>query len=325
MFKAIQVMSEGNARLVLVDESDLPEGDVTVAIEYSTLNYKDGLLITGRIPLIRKFPMVPGIDFAGVVIESRHPEWQVGDKVLLNGYGVGEEHWGGLAQKARVKGEWLVPLPGKFTTRQAMAIGTAGYAAMLCVMTIERHGIKPGDGDVLVTGANGGVGSIAIALLARLGYRVVASTGRPQEADYLVSLGAAEVIGRETLSSPGAPMAAERWAGAIDTAGSHTLANVCASVRYGGAIAATGLAQGMDLNTTVLPFVLRNLALYGVDSVRAPMSLRREAWARLAKALEISKLESMVTVISLGEAIPMATQLLDGKAPRGRIVVSVQD
>ncbi|WP_150429941.1 MDR family oxidoreductase [Dechloromonas sp. CZR5] len=325
MFKAIQVLSEGNAKLALVDESELPEGDVTVAIEYSTINYKDGLLITGRIPLIRKFPMVPGIDFAGVVIESHHPEWRVGDKVLLNGYGVGEEHWGGLAQKARVKGEWLVPLPGNLTTRQAMAIGTAGYAAMLCIMTLERHGIKPGDGDVLVTGANGGVGSIAIALLARLGYRVVASTGRPKEATYLKSLGAAEVISRESLSSPGAPMAAERWAGAIDTAGSHTLANVCASVRYGGAIAATGLAQGMDLNTTVLPFVLRNLALYGVDSVKAPMSLRREAWTRLANDLEISKLESMVTVISLDEAIPMATQLLDGKAPRGRIVVSVQD
>ncbi|TXT29692.1 MAG: quinone oxidoreductase YhdH/YhfP family [Rhodocyclaceae bacterium] len=324
MFKAIQVINEGNAKLALVDERDLPEGDVTVAVEYSTINYKDGLLITGRIPLIRKFPMVPGIDFAGVVIESRHPEWKVGDKVLLNGYGVGEEHWGGLAQKARVNGDWLVPLPEIFTSRQAMAIGTAGYAAMLCVMTLERHGVKPSDGEVLVTGANGGVGSIAIAILSKLGYQVVASTGRAEEADYLVSLGATEIIGRETLSSPGAPMVAERWAGAIDTAGSHTLANVCASVKYGGAIAATGLAQGLELNTTVLPFVLRNLALYGVDSVRAPMPLRREAWARLAMDLDISKLESMVTEISLEDAIATAGQLLDGKTPRGRIVVDVQ-
>lgn len=323
MFKAVQVISEGQAKLASLDESSLPEGDVTVAIEYSTLNYKDGLLITGRIPLIRKFPMVPGIDFAGVVVDSSNPQWRVGDKVLLNGYGVGEEHWGGLAQKARVKGEWLVPLPDVFTFRQAMAIGTAGYAAMLCVMTLERHGIKASDGEVLVTGANGGVGSIAIAILSKLGYQVVASTGRPEEADYLVSLGATEVIGRETLSSPGAPMAAERWAGAVDTAGSHTLANVCASVKYGGAIAATGLAQGLELNTTVLPFVLRNLALYGVDSVRAPMALRREAWARLAKDLDVSKLESMVTEISLDDAISTAVQLLDGKTPRGRIVVDV--
>ena len=323
MFKAVQVISEGNARLVALDESSLPEGDVSVAIEYSTINYKDGLLITGRIPLIKTFPMVPGIDFAGVVIESRHPDWQSGDKVLLNGYGVGEEHWGGLAQKARVKGEWLVPLPASFTTRQAMAIGTAGYAAMLCVMTLERHGIKPEDGDILVTGANGGVGSVAIALLSRLGYRVVASTGRPEEAAYLKSLGASEIIARETLSSPGAPMAAERWAGAIDTAGSHTLANVCAAVKYGGAIAATGLAQGLDLNTTVLPFVLRNLALYGVDSVRAPMALRRAAWARLARDLDIARLESMVTEIPLDEAIPTAHKILDGRL-RGRVVVDVQ-
>lgn len=324
MFKAVQVISEGNAQLSSLDESSLPEGDVTVAIEYSTINYKDGLVITGRIPLVKTFPMVPGIDFSGKVIESNHPDWKTGDKVLLNGYGVGEEHWGGLAQKARVKGDWLVPLPKAFTSRQAMAIGTAGYAAMLCVMTLERHGVKPGDGDILVTGANGGVGSVAIALLSKLGYRVVASTGRPEEEAYLKSLGAAEIIGRETLSIPGAPMAAERWAGAVDTAGSHTLANICASVKYGGAVAATGLAQGLDLNTTVLPFVLRNLALYGVDSVKAPMALRREAWARLAKDLDITKLESMVSEIPLGEAISTARKIIEGGLPRGRIVVDVQ-
>lgn len=325
MFKAIQVLGEGNAQLQLLDEKTLPQGDVTVRIEYSTLNYKDGLLITGKIPLIKSFPMVPGIDFAGVVIDSENPDWKVGNRVLLNGYGVGEEHWGGLAQQARVKGEWLVPLPPSFSSRHAMAIGTAGYAAMLCVMTLERHGITPSDGDILVTGANGGVGSIAIAILSKLGYHVVASTGRPEESGYLKSLGASEIIGRETLSAPGVPMAAERWAGAIDTAGSHTLANICASVKYGGAVAATGLAQGLDLNTTVLPFVLRNLALYGVDSVRAPMALRRQAWSRLARDLDISKLESMITEINLDESIAMAHKLINGTAPRGRIVVDVKN
>lgn len=325
MFNAILV-DQGDsgyvASLVSLEDARLPEGDVTVRIDYSTVNYKDGLLMTGRIPLISHFPMVPGIDFAGTVESSDHPDWKPGDSVLLNGYGLGERHWGGLAQRARVRGDWLVPLPEAFTPRQAMAIGTAGYAAMLCVMTLERHGIKPGDGDILVTGASGGVGSIAIALLSGLGYRVVASTGRPQEADYLKALGAAELIDRASLASPGEPMQAERWAGAIDTAGSHTLVNVAAQVRYGGAIAATGLAQGLDLPATVLPFILRNLALYGVDSVNAPMALRREAWSRLARDLDPARLESMVREIRLSEVIAMAPEILSGHV-RGRLVVNV--
>lgn len=325
MFNAILVdKGEGGyeASLAAVEDARLPEGDVTVRIAHSTVNYKDGLLMTGRIPLISHFPMVPGIDFAGTVESSDHPDWKPGDAVLVNGYGLGERHWGGLAQRARVKGEWLVPLPAAFTPRQAMAIGTAGYAAMLCVMTLERHGIQPGDGDILVTGASGGVGSIAIALLSGLGYRVVASTGRPQEAAYLKALGAAELIDRATLANPGEPMQAERWAGAIDTAGSHTLVNVAAQVRYGGAIAATGLAQGLDLPATVLPFILRNLALYGVDSVNAPMALRREAWSRLARDLDPAKLESMVRDIKLSEVIAMAPEILAGRV-RGRLVVDV--
>jgi acrylyl-CoA reductase (NADPH) len=325
MFNAILVdKGEGGyvASLAAVEDARLPEGDVTVRIAYSTVNYKDGLLMTGRIPLISHFPMVPGIDFAGTVEASDHPAWKPGDKVLLNGYGLGERHWGGLAQRARVNGDWLVPLPASLSTRQAMAIGTAGYAAMLCVMTLERHGIAPGDGDILVTGASGGVGSIAIAVLSGLGYRVVASTGRPQEADYLKALGAAELIDRATLASPGEPMQAERWAGAIDTAGSHTLVNVAAQVRYGGAIAATGLAQGLDLPATVLPFILRNLALYGVDSVNAPMALRREAWSRLARDLDPARLESMVRDIRLSEVIDRAPEILAGRI-RGRLVVDV--
>lgn len=323
MFNAILVdKDEGGyvASLASLDDARLPEGDVTVRIAYSTVNYKDGLLMTGRIPLISHFPMVPGIDFAGTVESSDHPDWKPGDKVLLNGYGLGERHWGGLAQRARVRGGWLVPLPDAFTPRQAMAIGTAGYAAMLCVMTLERHGIAPGDGDILVTGASGGVGSIAIALLSGLGYRVVASTGRPQEAEYLKALGAAELIDRASLASPGEPMQAERWAGAIDTAGSHTLVNVAAQVCYGGAIAATGLAQGLDLPATVLPFILRNLALYGVDSVNAPMALRRQAWSRLARDLDVTILESMVHEVGLAEVINLAPEILAGRI-RGRIVV----
>jgi len=325
MFNAILVdKDEGGyvASLASLEDARLPEGDVTVRIDYSTVNYKDGLLMTGRIPLISHFPMVPGIDFAGTVESSDHPDWKPGDTVLLNGYGLGERHWGGLAQRARVRGDWLVPLPEAFTPRQAMAIGTAGYAAMLCVMTLERHGIKPGDGDILVTGASGGVGSIAIALLSALGYRVVASTGRPQEADYLKALGAAELIDRASLARAGEPMQAERWAGAIDTAGSHTLVNVAAQVRYGGAIAATGLAQGLDLPATVLPFILRNLALYGVDSVNAPMALRREAWSRLARNLDPARLESMAREIRLSEVIAMAPKILSGHV-RGRLVVDV--
>lgn len=325
MFRAIQVNQVNGfyqAELKEIDNAELPEGNVTVRIDYSTVNYKDGLLITGRIPLVRKFPMIPGIDFSGVVEESEHSAWKPGDRVVLNGYGVGEEHWGGLAQRARVDGDWLVPLPESFSTRQAMAIGTAGYAAMLCVMALERHGVQPGDGEILVTGASGGVGSVAVAILSKLGFQVVASTGRLQGADYLKSLGASEVVGRALLSSLGAPMQAERWAAAIDTAGSHTLVNVCASVRYGGAIAATGLAQGMDFPATVLPFVLRNLTLYGVDSVRAPKCLRLRAWQRLASDLEIGKLDSMISEIGLTQVIDMAPRILDGQV-RGRIVVDV--
>lgn len=324
MLRAIQIASPGQAALVNLNETSLPLGDVTIAVEYSTLNYKDGLLITGRIPLIRKFPMVPGIDLAGVITSSSSNAWKAGDRVLLNGFGVGEEHWGGLAETARVKGEWLVRIPSNFTARQAMGLGTAGYTAMLCVMQLERHGVKPEDGEVLVTGANGGVGSVAISILAKLGYSVVASTGRLTEESYLKSLGADSVISRDSLSAPGDPMQSERWAAAIDTAGSHTLANVCASVKYGGAIAATGLAQGLELHTTVLPFVLRNLALYGVDSVRAPMALRCEAWSRLAELVDLNKLESMITDIDLDEGIDYAKALLDGKTPRGRIVVKVR-
>lgn len=325
MFKAIMVDRDKDgyaATLAEVDEACLPEGDVTVRVEYSTVNYKDGLLMTGRIPLISLFPMVPGIDLAGTVEHSDHPDWRPGDKVLVNGYGLGERHWGGLAQRARVKGEWLVPLPSAFSSRQAMAIGTAGYAAMLCVLALERHGIQPTDGDILVTGASGGVGSVSIAILSRLGYRVVASTGRPAESDYLKALGAAEVIDRSTLATPAEPMQAERWAGAIDTAGSHTLVNVCASVRYGGAIAATGLAQGLDFPATVLPFVLRNLALYGVDSVYAPAARRREAWSRLARDLPVGKLEAITQEVGLSEVIALAPQILDGRV-RGRLVVDV--
>lgn len=322
MFQAIQVNEDGSAALRELDESTLPAGDVDIDVEYSTINYKDGLVITQRMPLVKHFPMVPGIDLAGVVRASTHPAWQPGDRVILNGYGVGESHWGGLSTRARVSGDWLVPMPDSFSSRQAMAIGTAGYTAMLCVMTLERHGIRPDSGEVLVTGASGGVGSVAIAILSRLGYRVVASTGRPEEAPYLKALGAAAIIDRHSLSAPGVPMAEERWAGAIDTAGSHTLANVCAAVRYGGAVAATGLAQGLDFHTTMLPFVLRNLALYGVDSVRAPQGLRREAWARLARDLETGLLESMVTEIGLKDVLQCAPQILEGRI-RGRIVVKV--
>lgn len=325
MFQAVLVRQrEGgySACVEDVDMSSLPEGDVTVKVACSTLNYKDGLLMTGRIPLISHFPMVPGIDLAGTVEASTHPDWKPGDQVLVNGFGLGERHWGGLAQWARVKSEWLVRLPAAFTPRQAMAIGTAGYAAMLCVMTLERHGVRPDDGEILVTGASGGVGSVAIALLSRLGYRVIASTGRPQERAYLEALGASGLIDRATLAAPGAPLQEERWAGAIDTVGSHTLVNVAAQVRYGGAIAATGLAQGVDLPATVLPFVLRNLALYGVDSVLAPQALRRQAWERLARDLDPTLLESMVREVGLHEAVDLAPRILAGQV-RGRVLVDV--
>ena len=325
MFKVVLIEKDEagyRAGVTEVDDAALPEGDVTVRVAYSTLNYKDGLAITGKGPVVRKFPMVPGIDLAGTVDASTHAGIAVGDKVVLNGWGVGEGHWGGLAQRARLKGDWLVPLPAAFTPRQAMAIGTAGYTAMLCVMALERHGVTPANGEVLVTGANGGVGSVAVALLAKLGYTVVASTGRPQEADYLKALGAAEIIDRAQLSAPGKPLAKERWAGAVDTVGSHTLANVCASMKYRGAVAACGLAQGMDFPSSVAPFILRGVTLAGVDSVMAPRAERLEAWRRLAQDLDVTRLELMTREIGLGEAVATAAALLEGKV-RGRVVVDV--
>ncbi|HAF54499.1 MAG TPA: alcohol dehydrogenase [Thauera sp.] len=325
MFKAVLVEKDEagyRAGVTELDEAALPEGDVTVRVAYSTLNYKDGLAITGKGPVVRKFPMVPGIDLAGRVEASSHADISVGDAVVLNGWGVGEGHWGGLAQLARLKGEWLVPLPAAFTPRQAMAIGTAGYTAMLCVMALERHGVTPAHGEVLVTGASGGVGSVAVALLAKLGYTVVASTGRPQEAEYLTTLGAAEIIDRAQLAAPGKLLAKERWAGAVDTVGSHTLANVCASMKYRGTVAACGLAQGMDFPSSVAPFILRGVTLAGVDSVMAPRAERLEAWRRLAQELDAAKLELMTHEIGLGEVVDTAAALLEGRV-RGRVVVDV--
>ena len=325
MFKAILIEKDESgyrAGLTEVDEGRLPEGDVTVAVSHSSLNYKDGLAITGKGPVVRSFPMVPGIDLAGTVTQSAHPDYRPGDSVVLNGWGVGETHWGGLAQQARVKGDWLVPLPAAFTTRQAMAIGTAGYTAMLCVLALERHGVTPSQGEVVVTGAAGGVGTVAVALLAKLGYTVVASTGRPAESGFLKALGAAEIIDRATLSNPGKPLAKERWAGAVDTVGSHTLANVCASTRYRGVVAACGLAQGMDLPATVAPFILRGVTLAGVDSVYCPRADRLVAWERLGRDLDVAKLESLTSEIGLSEAVAKASELMAGQV-RGRVVVDV--
>lgn len=326
MFRALLVEKTATGQkieLTQLDEAQLPPGDVTVRVEWSTLNYKDALAITGRSPVVRRFPMIPGIDLAGVVEESAHPGLRPGDRVVLNGWGIGESQHGGLAERARVKGEWLVKLPGRFTTRHAAAIGTAGYTATLALLALEHHGLKPGTGDVLVTGAAGGVGSVATAMLAKGGYRVVASTGRPQEAAYLTALGAAEIIERATLSAPGKPLQKERWAGVIDSVGSHTLANACAQVRQGGAVAACGLAGGMDFPATVAPFILRGVALYGIDSVLAPVERRREAWARLEKDLDLALLESMTRELSLGEAVGAAEELLAGRI-RGRVVVDVR-
>jgi acrylyl-CoA reductase (NADPH) len=325
MFKAILIQkidSGQEARLADADEAQLPEGEVTVRVEYSTLNYKDALAVTGKAPVVRKFPMVAGIDLAGTVEASSDPAWKPGAKVVVNGFGLGESHWGGLAQKARVKSAWLVPLPPAFTTRQAMAIGTAGYTAMLCVLALEKHGITPADGEILVTGAGGGVGGVAVAVLSKLGYEVVASTGRTAEADYLRSLGAAEIVDRAQLSAPGKPLGKERWAGAVDSVGSHTLANVCATTKYRGAVAACGLAQGMDFPATVAPFILRGVTLYGIDSVMAPKALRVEAWTRLARDLDPAKLEAITREIGLGAAIAGAGDVLAGKV-RGRLVVDV--
>jgi acrylyl-CoA reductase (NADPH) len=325
MFKGILITKDEagyKAQVQQIDEATLPEGDVTVRVEWSTLNYKDGLAITGKSPVVRRFPMVPGIDFAGTVSESSNPAWKPGDKVVLNGWGVGETHCGGLAEMARVKGEWLVPLPKNFSARQAMAIGTAGYTAMLCVLALEKHGIKPADGEILVTGANGGVGSVAIALLAKLGYKIVASTGRTSEVEHLKALGASDIIDRAELSAPGKPIGKERWAGVVDTVGSHTLANACATTKYRGAVAACGLAGGMDFPATVAPFILRGVTLYGIDSVMAPLAVRQEAWERLSRDLDPAKLESITREIGLEDTLTVGAELLEGKV-RGRVVVNV--
>ncbi len=299
-----------------------PDADVTVRIEYSTINYKDALAITNRSPVVRRWPMVPGIDGAGVVESSSHPGFAAGDRVILNGWGVGETHWGCLAQRARLRGDWLVAMPAGIDARRAMAIGTAGYTAMLCVMALERRGVTPAQGEILVTGAAGGVGSVAIALLAQLGFRVVASTGRAAEADYLRALGAAEVIDRATLSEPGKPLQKERWAGVVDAVGSHTLANACAQTKYRGTVAACGLAGGMDFPATVAPFILRGVTLVGVDSVMCPIDERREAWRRLATELDPAQLERITTIVGLDEALKLAPQMLAGKV-RGRVAVDV--
>lgn len=325
MFKGVLIEKDEKgyrATLSQIDESQLPEGDVTVKVQYSTLNYKDGLAVTGKASVVRSFPMVPGIDFVGTVEDSAHPDYKVGDSVVLNGWGVGEKHWGGLAQKARVNGDWLVQLPDKLDPRQAMAIGTAGYTAMLCVLMLERHGVTPDKGEIIVTGASGGVGSVAVALLSKLGYQVAAVTGRVSESEYLKSLGASEILDRKDFSEPGRPLAKERWAGAIDTAGSHVLANVCASTRYRGVVTACGLAGGMDFPSSVAPFILRGVTLVGVDSVMCPREDRLEAWQRLAQDLDPQKLELAASEVSLSEAIETAKGFLDGKV-RGRVVVDV--
>lgn len=322
MFKALLLENTVGftATVTAVDEARLPAGDVTVAVDYSTLNYKDALAITNKSPVVRNWPMVAGIDGAGTVIDSSHPDWRAGDLFVHNGWGVGETHWGCLAQKARLKGDWLVKLPAVFTPRQAMAIGTAGYTAMLCVMALEAHGITPGAGEVLVTGATGGVGSVAVAILGKLGYTVVAATGKAGEEAYLKALGAASVMDRAELAAPGKPFQKERWAGVVDAVGSHTLANALAQTRYGGVVAACGLAQGMDLPTSVMPFILRGVTLAGIDSVMAPLAKRQRAWDRLARDLDPTLLESMIDEIELEAAIAKAHDLMNGKV-RGRVVV----
>src|SRR4051794_15600304 len=308
--------------VVDMKEQDLMPGDVAIAVDYSTVNYKDAMAITGRVEVIRQFPLIPGIDLAGTVEASSYPGIAVGDRVVVNSWGLSQTHHGGYAQKARVKGEWVTKIPAAFSTRDAMAIGTAGYTAMLCVLALEHGGLTPKRGDILVTGANGGVGSIAIAILSHLGYRVIASTGRPEESDYLRGLGAAEIIERRTLSEPGAPIASERWAGAVDSVGSRTLANILAQTQYRGVVTACGLAQGMDLPASVLPFILRNVTLAGIDSVNAPREVRIEAWSRLARDLELSKLARTTEVVPLADVPSVVSRMFEGKV-RGRTVVDV--
>jgi acrylyl-CoA reductase (NADPH) len=325
-FKAIVIEKADKGQtvgLTTFDDADLMEGDVTVRVEWSTINYKDGLAITGKAPVVRRFPMIPGVDFVGEVETSSHPDWKSGDKVILNGWGVGETHLGAYAARARVKGDWLVPLPAGLSGREAMAIGTAGYTAMLAVMALERHGPRPDQGPVIVTGAAGGVGSVAVTLLAGLGFTVIASTGRPQEADYLKGLGASEIVDRGELSGPARPLAKERWAAGIDSVGSTTLANLLSMTKYGGAIAACGLAGGMDLPGSVAPFILRGVSLLGIDSVQCSQALRRAAWRRLESELDRGKLDAMTRQIGLSDVIGEAGAILEGRV-RGRIVVNIR-
>jgi acrylyl-CoA reductase (NADPH) len=324
-FKALVVTKAEQGQSVAVqdfDEADLMDGDVTVRVTHSTVNYKDGLALTGKVPVVRRFPMIPGIDFAGVVESSSHAEFKAGDSVVLNGWGLGETHLGGYAQKARVKGDWLVPLPQGLTAADAMAIGTAGYTAQLSVLALERHGLKPADGPAVVTGAAGGVGSVAIALLAKAGWQVIASTGRASEADYLKGLGASEIVARADLTGPARPLGKERWVAGVDSVGSHTLANLLSMTKYGGAIAACGLAGGMDLPSSVAPFILRGVSLLGIDSVMAPKKARLEAWSRLARDLDKHKLAQMTRTIAFDALPDAARDLLDGKV-RGRLVVTI--
>ncbi len=325
MFKALLLEKTDagfQAGIQSLEEGRLPEGDVLVEVEHSTLNYKDGLAITNKGPVVRTWPMVAGIDGAGRVLESSHAAWKAGDRVIHNGWGVGETRWGCLAERARLSGDGLVALPAAFSTRQAMAIGTAGYTAMLCVMALERHGIEPGAGDVLVTGATGGVGSVATALLGKLGYAVTCATGKAAEADYLKRLGARQVLDRAELAAPGKPLQKERWAAVVDAVGSHTLVNALAQTRYGGVVAACGLAQGADLPGTVLPFILRGVTLAGIDSVMAPLARRREAWMRLARDLDLTLLDAITEEVALEDAIGKAAELMQGRV-RGRIVVRI--
>jgi acrylyl-CoA reductase (NADPH) len=329
MFNAIYLTREGDrfaADVRPLDDAALaaatPDDDVTLAVEYSTINYKDGLALTNHSPVVRSWPMVAGIDAAGTVIDSRSPDWKPGDKVVLNGWGTGETHWGGLAQRARYKAQWLVALPPSLSTRQAMAIGTAGYTAMLAVMALQAQGVTPAGGEVLVTGASGGVGSVAVALLASLGFKVIASTGKLAEADYLKLLGASEVIDRAALAQPGKPLQKERWGAVIDSVGSHTLASACAQLRYGGTAAACGLAQGMDLPASVAPFILRGCKLVGIDSVMCPLPLRQQAWARLGRELDPARLDAMTRIVPLTGAFDVARDILAGQV-RGRVVVDV--
>ncbi len=326
MFKAIVLTKTDKGlqrELTEVADSDLMEGDVTVNVEYSTLNYKDALAITDRAPVVRHWPMIPGIDFAGTVIESSHRDWQAGDNVILNGWGVGEVHWGGLAQKARVNGDWLIKLPDNITAKQAMSVGTAGYTAMLCILKIQQHGITPDMGDILVTGASGGVGSISTRILSNLGYKVIASTKPGQESEYVKSLGANDTIDRAELSKKGKPLAKERWIAAVDCVGSYTLANVCASIKYGGVVSACGLAQGMDFPATVVPFILRGITLAGVDSVYAPKKDRETAWTCIAEHLNLETLEAETTEINLDDTIQTAIDLIEDKLI-GRVVVNTK-